>query len=129
MLDIQFIRDNKELVKENAAKKQRPVDVERLLILDEERRAKLVEVEQLNSLKNDINQLIQKTESKEERAEIIAKGKEIKTALDSKLPELKALEEEYFQILRTVPNIATEDTPVGTDDTENVVIKTVGAPK
>jgi seryl-tRNA synthetase len=126
MLDIQFIRDNKELAQENAAKKKRPVDIERLLVLDEERRAKLIEVEQLNSLKNDINLLIQKAESSDERAEIIEKGKEIKKQLDTQLPALRLLEEEYFALLYTVPNIATDDTPIGADDTANKILHQVG---
>jgi seryl-tRNA synthetase len=126
MLDIQFIRDNKKLVQETAAQKKRPVDIEKLLFLDEERRAKLIEVEQLNSLKNDINLLIQKAEGDEERAEIIEKGKEIKKQLDGKLPALRLLEEEYFTLLQMVPNVVTEDTPVGTDDTENQVLRTAG---
>lgn len=126
MLDIQFIRDNKELVQKNADVKGRSVDITELLRLDEERRTRLVEVEQLNSLKNDINQLIQNAASAEERAEIIEKGKEIKVALEKAEPLLKETEFAYTALIKKVPNVATEDTPVGKDDSENVVIKTVG---
>jgi seryl-tRNA synthetase len=126
MLDIQFIRDNKELVQKNADVKGRSVDITELLRLDEERRTRLVEVEQLNSLKNDINQLIQNATSAEERAEIIEKGKEIKAALEKAEPLLRETELAYTALIKKVPNVATEDTPVGKDDSENVVIKTVG---
>jgi seryl-tRNA synthetase len=129
MLDIQFIRDHKELVQENAVQKKRPVDVVKLLELDENRRSLLIEVEQLNSLKNDINTLIQKAADAEERVTIIEKGKEIKKEIDIKLPLLRALEAEYAALLCAVPNIASEDTPVGKDETENVVLRKVGEPK
>jgi seryl-tRNA synthetase len=126
MLDIQFIRDNKELVQENATKKGRTVDIDALLKLDEERRELLVKVEDFNSLKNDINDLIAQAKTDEERAEIIAKGKEIKTDLEKVTPELQAKEEAYQELIKQVPNIASADTPVGKDDSENVEIRTNG---
>lgn len=126
MLDIQFIRDNKELVEENATKKSRPVDIAALLKLDEERRQLLLKVEEFNSLKNDINDLIAAATTPEERAEIIVKGKEIKEALEKIVPELAEKDALYLQILKEVPNIATEDTPVGKDDSENVEIRKGG---
>ncbi len=126
MLDIQFIRDNKDLVQENAVKKGSAVDIAALLKLDEERRQLLVKVEDFNSLKNGINELIAQVKTDEERAEIIAKGKEIKTQLEVVAPELAAKEEAYIVLLKQVPNIASEDTPVGKDDSENVEIRTAG---
>lgn len=126
MLDIQFIRDNKELVRENATKKGRTVDIDALLKVDEERRELLGKVEELNSLKNDINDLIAQAKTDKERAEIIAKGKEIKTSLEQVGPELQGKEEAYQELLKQVPNIASGDTPVGKDDSENVEIRTYG---
>lgn len=126
MLDIQFIRDNKDLVQENASKKGHTLDIGQLLTLDEERRALLLKVEELNSLKNDINDLIQKSESPEEKIEIIAKGKEIKMQIEEVSPLLQVKEQEYTDLLKQVPNIASADTPVGKDDTENVTLKEVG---
>lgn len=126
MLDIQHIRENKEKVQENATKKGQSVDIEALLKLDEERRELLVKVEQHHSLKNDINDLIAKAENEEERKEIIAKGKEIKEELEKLTPELQTKEQEYFELLKSVPNMASDDTPTGKDDSQNVELRKNG---
>lgn len=122
MLDIQYIRDNKEGVEENARKKKVEVDVTKLLQFDDERRALLTKYEELNSLKNDVNDLIAKASSEEERAEIIQKGKEIKSHIDEVSPKLQEKELEYQSLLKQIPNIASPDTPEGKDDSENVTL-------
>jgi seryl-tRNA synthetase len=127
MLDIQFIRDHQELVQKNADQKKHSVDITTLLRLDEDRRGMLLEVEELNSLKNSINDLIRSAANDEERQEIITKGKEIKEKLDQVTPKLKEAEEEYYDLLKKVPNIATEDTPEGKDDNENKIIRSWGS--
>jgi seryl-tRNA synthetase len=53
MLDIQFIRDNPELVKQKSAQKTYPVDIDRLLTLDAERKSKLTQVEELRRRRNE----------------------------------------------------------------------------
>lgn len=126
MLDIQFIRENQELVEKNTLKKKGKVDISALMAADEERKRLLIQVEELQSLKNDINDLIQKAESEEEKAEIISKGKEIKEKLEAVVPLLQAKEEEYSTLLKAVPNIASSDTPEGSDDSENVTVRQYG---
>lgn len=126
MLDIQFIRDNRELVAQNALNKNRPVDIDKLLDVDEKRRKLLQEVEELQALRNDLNDLIQKAETEEERQEVIEKGKAIKQKLDELTPHLEGVQAEYMTLLRSVPNIASADTPVGKDDAENAVLREVG---
>lgn len=126
MLDIQFIRDNKDLVAQAILNKNVVLDVDALLKKDEERRVLLQEIEELKSLKNDINDLIQKSKTDEERTEIIAKGKEIKAKLDEKEPLFDAVKTEYDKLMMLVPNIPSEDTPIGKDDSENKVLRQVG---
>jgi len=122
MLGIQFIRDNKQAIAEAAKHKGLDFDVEKLLVKDRERVTLLQEVEELKSLKNDINDLIQQAKSKEEREEIIAKGKEIKTKLNEKEPLLDDIQREYDLLMVQAPNIVSPDTPIGKDETENVEI-------
>jgi seryl-tRNA synthetase len=122
MLDIQFIRANKEQVAEAAKNKNLSFDVEALLVKDQERVALLQEIEELKSLKNDINDLIQKAETPEERTEIIAKGKEIKVKLDEKEPLYAAVKDEFAVLMAQVPNIVSSDTPVGKTDAENIEV-------
>ncbi|MFZ2187883.1 MAG: serine--tRNA ligase [Candidatus Moraniibacteriota bacterium] len=126
MLDIQFIRDNKDAVVKAVVDKNIALDIEVLLKKDEERRVILQEIEELKSLKNDINDLIHQAKTEEERAEIIAKGKEIKTKLEEREPFLEAVKHEYNALMAQVPNIPSEDTPIGKDESENIVVRQVG---
>ncbi|MDO8565715.1 MAG: serine--tRNA ligase [Candidatus Moranbacteria bacterium] len=126
MLDIQFIRSHKEDISKAITDKGLNLDVEKLLAKAEERVALIQEVEELKSLKNDINELIQKAKTPEERAEIIVKGKEIKVKLDEREPLFLAVKSEYDTLMAQVPNIPSEDTPIGKDESENVVLRQVG---
>lgn len=128
MLDVKFIRENKEEVKKAIKNKNISLDLERLLELDKERVGLLQEIEELNSLKNDLNSLIREAKSEEEKKEIIEKGKNIKTKLEIKEPEYKKIKDEYDNLADKVPNIISEDTPIGKDEAENKVIKKVGEP-
>ncbi|PIV86644.1 MAG: serine--tRNA ligase, partial [Candidatus Moranbacteria bacterium CG17_big_fil_post_rev_8_21_14_2_50_41_107] len=126
MLDIQFIRENKEHIAEAIKNKNSTLDLELLLGKDVERRALLQEIEELKSLKNDINDLIHQAKTDEERAEIIAKGKEIKLKLDEKEPFFENIEYEYLALMAQVPNIVSPDTPIGTSDEQNVEVARIG---
>lgn len=126
MLDIQFIRNNKEMIAEAAKNKGLDFDVEKLLAKDRERVALLQEIEELKSLKNDINDLIQQAKTKEEREEIIAKGKEIKMKLNEREPLFANIEREYEMLMAQVPNIISPDTPLGKGEAENVEVFNFG---
>ncbi len=119
MLDIQFIRENQDAVRKAAADKGLDFDLATLLATDQQRVALLQEIEELKSLKNDINDLIQQTKTQEERDEIIMKGKEIKAKLDEREPQFTAVKRTYDALMAQVPNIPSEDTPVGKSDAEN----------
>ncbi len=126
MLDIQFIRTNKEAVGLAAKNKNIILDVDVLLVKDTERLTLLHEIEELRSLKNDINDLVQQAKTPEERAEVIEKGKEIKTKIDEKEKLYIAVKSDFENLVGLVPNIPSADTPVGKDEGENVVVRQVG---
>lgn len=128
MLDIKFIRENREAVEKNCENRGVKCDIGRLLLLDEMRKETLLQVEELNALKNDINSLVQEAKSDEEKKEVIEKGKEIKNKLEKAEPELAKINEEYEAILYQVPNVYSEDTPIGPDESGNKVIKKIGEP-
>lgn len=129
MLDIQFIRENPEIVK--TACKHKQLDsavVEELLAVDEKRRKLQYEVDSLRQKANQNADAV-KVEVQEKgkpSAELIAKGKEIKTELQVIEPELKLAEEAYTALLYTIPNVPAQEVPIGEDETGNVVIRTVG---
>lgn len=126
MLDIQFIREHKDRVAKAIATKKSRANLDALLAKDAERSRLLKEVEELRSLKNDINELIQQAKTPEEKAEVIAKGKEIKEKLDVAEPHLREAEEQFFMLLRLIPNIPSDDTPEGPDESGNQVLRQVG---
>ncbi len=129
MLDIQYIRDHQDEIKKAITGKNLTLDLGLLLAKDEERTKLLRELEELRSLKNDVNDLIAKAATPEEREEIILKGKDIKEKIDALEPIYRLAREAYDTLMAQVPNIPSEDTPVGKDETENVVMRKVGEPK
>jgi len=119
MLDINFIRENKESVKKAISTKNfDPSLVDRVLVLDEKRRKLLLEVEGLRAKKNRI------AEEKKPSDE----GKKIKEELKDKEPELVKLQDEYKVLLYRIPNIVSKDTPVGKDESESKPIRNWGKP-
>lgn len=120
MLDIQFIRDNRELVAKKSAEKNITVDLEQLLGFDEKRRELLQSVE---SLRQERNELSSSNKSGPPSAEIIEKGKEIKEKLGSLEHQLIAVEKEFNELMRSVPNPHFDDVPVGDEKASQEVAK------
>lgn len=126
MLDIQFIKDHQQAIAEAAKNKGSDFDVKKLLAKYNERVTLLQEIEELKSLKNDINDLISSAKTEKERTEIIAKGKEIKEKLNKKEPLLESAQQEYDVLMAQAPNIVSPDTPIGKSDADNVVMGEFG---
>lgn len=122
MLDIQYIRENVEEVKRAAQNKNIDVDVEKLIEIDKERVKLLQEIEELNSLKNDVNDLMREAKTPEERQELIVKGKEIKSQLEIKEPQYTQVKKDFEAWMIQMPTVPAEDVPVGKSDAENVEI-------
>lgn len=119
MLDIQFIRDNAELVAEKAKQKGYAVDIAALLKLDGERRELLTTVEGLRQRRNENAAKMQG--GKPEQA-LIDEGKQIKLELAEREGYLAQTDEQFITLLKTVPNMPLDDVPVGSSEDENVVV-------
>lgn len=117
MLDIQFIRDNAELVSEKSLQKGYPVDIQELLRLDNERRDLLGAVETLRQRRNDNSG---KMTGKPEQS-VIDEGKQIKIELSERETYLNDIEEKFSKLWKLVPNMPMEDVPVGASEEENHV--------
>lgn len=129
MLDIQFIRDNTQLVRTACQNKNLDEKIiDQLIEVDEKRRKSLIEVEQLRAESNANAKKIKEQVHGGSRpdAELVKHGKEVKAQLKELEPGLKDLEEKYLDLMLQVPNVPAEDTPVGSDESGNVVVKTVG---
>ena len=126
MLDIQFIRTHTDEVKKAVQDKRLVVDIDRLLAVDKERVKLLQEIEELQSLKNDLNDLMKQAKTSEERQALITKGKEIKASSEAKEPEYITVKRPYDALMAQVPTVPSADTPVGKSDQENVEVAVWG---
>ncbi len=124
MLDIKFIRENADAVKKNCLDRNIKCDVDRLLELDEKKRQIALEMEKLSAEKNKLNDLMKS--GPENREALIEKGKAVKEDLDKLTPELETVSDEYKNLLYKIPNMHSEDTPIGPDESGNKVIRKVG---
>jgi len=118
MLDINFIKENLELCKTAAINKNRMVEWERLLKLDETRRKLTKSVDDLRAQRNEI--------SKKPIEVAREEGKQIKESLKGLEEELRKVEEEMQSILLTVPNVTDKSVPVGKDASGNVEVRKWG---
>lgn len=123
MLDIQFIRENTQKVKDAAAAKNVQVDVDELLRLDEKRRQILQEVEKLRKARNET---AAQMKNGQPSPELIAEGKRIKESLAELEGQLDPIEVDYKKLLLAVPNIMEDDVPLGGNESDNKVLETVG---
>ncbi len=123
MLDIQFIRDNPDLVEEKSKQKGYTLNIKQLLNLDIERRKLLTEAEELRQKRNE---LAGATKGSKPTETDIAEGKKLREALSKIDEKLATVEIEYLKQLKEVPNMPLDSVPVGATEDENVVSKTVG---
>ena len=144
MLDIKFVRDNPEIVKENIRKKYQDAKlplVDEVLELDAKNRAAITEASDLRARKNALSKAngplfgkLKKAEGEEKeaiQAQINANMAAVK-ADDERLAELEKLEEEYaakiHHIMLNIPNIIDPSVPLGPDDSYNVEVQRFGEP-
>lgn len=123
MLDINFIRNNKELVERSIKEKMyKNVNLDEILALDDKRKALLQQVEALRKERNDNTAKMKNGKPSEE---LIAKGKEIKEKLSTLEADLSDFEKELNTKLKTVPNVIFDDVPLG-DESASVEVKKWG---
>lgn len=121
MLDIKFIRENKELVKKGAKDKGYDVDIEKLLKADQKRRSLLENIEKLQA---EIN----KSSKGKPEAKEIEQLKSKKKKIHSWKTELQKVEKEFKELMLEVPNMPAKDVKIGKDESKNFVIEKVGTP-
>ena len=135
MLDIKFVRENKELVKENIKKKfqdnKLPL-VDEVIDLDLKIRQLKQESETLRASRNDLSKQIgllmreKKIDEANKIKETVNKNNERIQAIE---PELEKLQEELTKRMLVIPNILDKSVPIGKDDSENVENEKFGEPK
>ncbi|MEK7586085.1 MAG: serine--tRNA ligase [Patescibacteria group bacterium] len=126
MLDIKFIRENKDIVKAGIQKKNATVDIDELLDLDEKRLAIMARTEALRSEQNKMNTSIATEKDSNVRGQMINEMKMVKDEFKEKEEELEKVLIEWQKLMLKIPNIPSVDTPEGPDETGNQVIREWG---
>jgi seryl-tRNA synthetase len=112
MLDIKFIRENKEAVKKAVKDKKIDIDIDKLLAVDGKRRGLIAKSESVKAEQK-------KTQDREKATQLKSEFKKLEK-------ELAEIENEFKELMVQVPNIPSADTPVGKDETENVEVYRFG---
>lgn len=115
MLDIKFIKENTDIVKEACKNKNRNIDIDELLRLFEEKKKLRAELDELNQKRN---------EAAKNRN--IEEGQKLKAESDSLETKFKEADKAYLALMLKLPNIPSPDTPIGPDESQNKVVKTYG---
>jgi seryl-tRNA synthetase len=128
MLDISYIKANREFIIEVAKNKKVATDIDYLLSIYEKRQDLLQQIEALRSDKNSIAEQMKQmaTLTEVEKQNLIQKGKSIKDKLQNLEEEFNKIEKIYQEEMYKVPNIHSDDTPIGLSEDQNVVLRQVG---
>ena len=134
MIDIKFLRENPDIVRENIKKKFQDAKlplVDEVIELDAEKRATQQKADSLRASRNKLSKQIgalmgqgKKAEAEEVKAQVKARSDEL-IAAEAKEKEL---DEKILKIMMTIPNIIDASVPVGKDDSENVEVERFGEP-
>ncbi|MBW8056856.1 MAG: serine--tRNA ligase [candidate division NC10 bacterium] len=130
MLDLKFIRENAGLIREKHHQRGTEFDIEGLLKLDAERRRLVVDIEQWRREKKSLSQQVHETrtgEGTDDKApDLVAKSREISTALKESEDRLQAIEQELNNLLLLIPNLPHASVPTGQSPDENVEVRRWG---
>jgi seryl-tRNA synthetase len=129
MLDLRFIRENPDLVKEALVKLNTTAPIDEILSLDEQRRELLSEVEALRAKRNAVSKEIGKMKGGDRRQALIEEMREVGERIKGLDDQVRQVEEQLNEAMLQVPNMPHESVPVGRDENENVVVRTWGQPK
>ncbi len=135
MLDIKFVKENPEIVKQNIKNKfqdEKLPLVDKAIELYDKKRAAMAEEEQLRAKRNTISKQIgalmaqgKKDEAEQTKKEVA----EFAARLDALTAQVRELDEELLKVMYVIPNIIDPSVPIGKDDSENVEIERFGEPK
>jgi seryl-tRNA synthetase len=123
MLDLKFIRDNAQVVREALEKRHTTAPLDEILTLDAQRRQKITELEELMRAR--------KVTAREKKVDdaVIERGRDLRDKIGALEEEVKSIDEKLKDFLLQMPNIPQPSVPVGKGEEDNVVVRTWGEPK
>jgi len=126
MLDIKFIRNYPDKVKESCKQKHIKVDVDLLLEVDKRKRQTLQALEDMLAQKNQASKIISRTKDEKEKRKLILEMRELDENSDRLTKVLKESEGEFNNLMLQIPNLPLDDVPIGRDEKDNVVSREWG---
>ena len=131
MLDIKFIRENKDIVQEGAKKKRIDIDIDidKLITLDDERLKILKEVEDIRSEVNRVSNDIGRNQDQALKIQLIEEMQVVKEDLKQKEEKLKEVILEWQKLMVQVPNVPDMSVPEGESDEQNQEVRVWGEKK
>jgi len=126
MIDMKLVRECPAVVREALAKRHTAAPVDEILSLDEKRRTLLSETETLRARRNVVSKQISRMKDDGERQALIDEMRKVGTRIKALDAELHVVQSDLNAALLQVPNMPHPDTPVGTDENENVVVRSEG---
>jgi seryl-tRNA synthetase len=115
MLDRRFILENLELVKRNCQNRRVQVDLDLFATLEQQRLAKLREVEELNRRANEVAKSVGQTKDPAEKSARVEEGRRLRAARDAAQKEHDELERQVLALQAQIPNLTHPDAPIGED--------------
>ena len=126
MLDIKFIRENKDIVIAGAKKKHVTVDIDQLISVDEKRREMQAKIDDMRAQQNAASNGIASAKSDVERQEMITRMQTLKETLKLEEESLQSILKEWRGLMVQVPNVPDMSVPDGESDADNLEVKTWG---
>jgi len=123
MLDLKFIRENIELVREALNRRQDSAPLDEILELDLERRQKILELEGFRHTRKEI---AQERKSGKDIAEV---GRGLRDKIKTLEEEVRSLDNQLSELLLQVPNLPNPTVPIGTSEDDNIVVRSWGEAK
>jgi seryl-tRNA synthetase len=120
MLDLKFIRDNTELVRQALKNRQDSAPLDEILELDQERRRKLLELEDLRHTRKEVSR---------EKKKTVEEGRDLRTMIRSLEDEVKNLETQLQELLLQIPNVPHASVPVGKGEDNDIIVRSWQEPK
>lgn len=119
MLDRKFVLEHPDIVKQNCRNRRVEVDIDQFVSLEQQRLAKLREVEELNRRANEVAKTVGRAKDPAERTARIEEGRRLREARDAAQKEHDELDRQALAILAQIPNLTHPDAPVGHDASAN----------
>lgn len=128
MVDLKYIKEHPEEVRENIRNRYMNVDVDDILALYEERNRLLRTIEEIRQKRNENAKRMKGQLAVEQRNVLIEEGKQLKEQIAAREEEMKSIDVRLWDEVKKIPNAAHPEAPVGKEDKDNLELRRVGSP-